>query len=334
MTKPISRGILIGAFVLTSVVLSFVAEPNIGVEKTIRAERESGKAHRPSNVATSREASTTRLSKSAEMKPSYKARKGFPGASPPQTAFVSQQAVSKIVTELKARIALPFDIAVEFENCGGPDSFYDEDERKILICYELIDAYYDLFSPSVKASAARDEATKDAIVAMFLHEVAHALISGWRLPITGREEDAADQFSTLWLLNSITDGDQMALNAARSFKLLAELEKDQEKDYSDSHSLDEQRFFNIVCLVYGREPERYEYLIRSDVLPGRRAYECEQDYARLNKSWLTLLAPHLISNEGITSTRGDAPLFRLTIAGFQISSRERIGVGSDLRVLR
>jgi hypothetical protein len=332
MTKPVSRAILIAAFVLTGVVLSFVAEPKIAVEK-IRAERESGTAHRLSNIVKISDASASRASKSAELRSIYKARKSYRGASPQHTAFATQQAVSTIVAELKARIALPFDIEVEFENCGGPDSFYDEDERKILICYELVDAYYDLFSSTIKASAARDDATKDAIVAMFLHEVAHALISGWRLPITGREEDAADQFSTLWLLNSIADGDQMALNAARSFKLLAELEKDQEKDYSDSHSLDEQRFFNIVCLVYGREPERYEHLIRSEVLPGRRAYECEQDYARLNKSWLTLLAPHLISNEGITS-RGEEPLFRLTIAGFQISSRERIGLGSDLRVLR
>jgi hypothetical protein len=51
---------------------------------------------------------------------------------------------------------------------------------------------------------------------MFLHEVAHALIDGWDLPITRREEDAADQFSTLLLINGLPDGDKTALDGARS----------------------------------------------------------------------------------------------------------------------
>jgi len=128
---------------------------------------------------------------------------------------------------------------------------------------------------------------------MFLHEVAHALIDGWDLPITGREKDAADQFSTLLLINGMPDGDKMALDGARSFKLLAQLERGQEKDYSDPHSLDEQRFFTTVCLVYGHRPEQYEYLIRNGTLQTDRAIECEGDYARVSKSWQKLLAPHL-----------------------------------------
>ena len=130
---------------------------------------------------------------------------------------------------------------------------------------------------------------------MFLHEVAHALIDGWDLPITGREEDAADQFSTLLLINGMPDGDEMALDGARSFKLLADLERGLEKDYSGPHSLDEQRFFNTVCLVYGHRPERYEYLVRNGTLPVERAFECEEDYTRVNRSWQTILAPHVIA---------------------------------------
>jgi putative metallopeptidase DUF4344 len=170
----------------------------------------------------------------------------------------------------------------------------NDNTPEIVICYELIDAFYALFSRTLTERTARDEAAKGAIVSMFLHEVAHALIDGWDLPITGREEDAADQFSTLLLINSMPGGDQLALDGARSFKLLADLERDLEKDYSDPHSLDEQRFFNTICLVYGHRPERYEYLISSGTLPVERAYECEEDYARLNKSWQTILTPHLI----------------------------------------
>jgi Putative metallopeptidase len=161
---------------------------------------------------------------------------------------------------------------------------------------ELIDAYHDLFLRALKTRTARDEAAKNTAVAMFLHEVAHALIDGWELPITGREEDAADQFSTLLLINGLPNGDQIALDSARSFKLLADLEKGREKDYSDRHSLDGQRFFNTICLVYGHQPKQHEYLIKSGQLTVERAYDCEEDYARLNKSWQRLLAPHLVSS--------------------------------------
>lgn len=34
-----------------------------------------------------------------------------------------------------------------------------------------------------------------------LHEVGHALIASYDLPITGSEEDAADQFAAWWLIN-------------------------------------------------------------------------------------------------------------------------------------
>ena len=224
---------------------------------------------------------------------SNKKRKSFRGPLAEHTVLVSQQAVYRIVEQLKKRIALPFELQVSFEQCGVPDSYYDYKSHEIVICYELIETYHYLFSRTLKVRTAQNEATKGATVAMFLHEVAHALIDGWDLPITGREEDAADQFSTLLLINDIPDGNKMALDSARVFKLLADLEKRQKKDYSDAHSLDEQRFFNTVCLVYGNRPVQYEYLVRNGILPAERAFDCEEEYARVNRSWQTLLAPHL-----------------------------------------
>jgi hypothetical protein len=208
--------------------------------------------------------------------------------------LISQQAVYRTVEELKKQIALPFQIQAVYIDCGGPDSYYDEHSHKIVICYELIDAYSEVFFPTIETRTARDEAVKGAVVSMFLHEVAHALIDGWDLPITGREEDAADQFSTLMLINGLPGGEEMAMDGARSFKSLAVLEKDLEKDYSDSHSLDEQRFYNTICLVYGHRPARHEYLVRNGSIPVERAFECEEGYARANKSWQRLLAPHLV----------------------------------------
>src|SRR6266478_1256726 len=298
MRKRIATWILIRALLLTVVVWFLLTEINT------RDEIESEKALRTSESALKSEASAALRNSFADMEFSFRKRNSFRGVAPKRTALVIQQAVPIVVEELKERIALPFDIQVVFAECGDPDSYYDEDTHEITICYELIDAYYYLFSRTLKTRTARNDAAKGAIVSMFLHEVAHALIDGWDLPFTGRQEDAADQFSTLLLINGMPDGDQMALNGAGSFKLLADLEENQRKDYSDPHSVDEQRFYSTLCLVYGHRPEKYEYLVKNGTLPSERAAQCEEDYARLNKSWHTLLAPHIVSRHHATNTRG------------------------------
>ena len=303
MKKTITKWILLRALVLIAIICFMLAETNTGGD---RSEIQSEEARRINESALRGLANTSPPRNLADAKFSYGKRTNFRGSAEDHTVLISQQAVYRTVEELKERIALPFDIQILFEECGGPDSFYDEDTRKITICYELIDAYYALFSRTLKARAARAEAAKGAVVAMFLHEVAHALIDAWDLPIAGREEDAADQFSTLLLINGIPDGDTMALDVARSFKLLVDLERGQEKDYSDPHSLDEQRFFNTLCLVYGHRPEQYEYLIRNGTLPAERAFQCEEDYARVNKSWQTLLTPHLFPAAFVVRQGGPA----------------------------
>ena len=290
MTKPISKWILIRTLVLAAVVSFLLADINLRGD---RSEIERKEAHRINESALG--LANANLPKNlVDLKFSYEKRKSFRGSAADRTVLIGEHAVYRIVGELKKQIALPLEIQVVFKECADPDAYYDEDSHEIVMCYELIDTYSELFSKTLKTRTARDEAAKGAVVSIFLHEVAHALIDGWDLAITGREEDAADQFSTLMLINGLPDGEEMALDGARSFKSLATLEKGLEQDYSDPHSLDGQRFYNTICLIYGHRPERYEYLIRNGSLPAERAVQCEEDYARLNKSWQTLLAPHLV----------------------------------------
>jgi hypothetical protein len=277
--------------VLAAVVSFLLAATRTGGD---RSEIEKEKARRISESALKTLVNANLPKNLADLKFRYGKRKSFRGLAADHTVLVSQQAVYRIVEELKKQIALPFELEVVFKECGDPDSYYDEASHEIVICYELIDVYSELFSRTIKATTARDEAAKGAVVAIFLHEVAHALIDGWDLSITGREEDAADQFSTLMLINGFPDSEDMAMHSARSFESLAFLEKGLEKDYSDAHSVDEQRFYNTICLVYGHRPERYEYLIRNGSLPAERAFECKEEYARVNKSWQTLLAPYVV----------------------------------------
>jgi hypothetical protein len=205
----------------------------------------------------------------------------------------NEQAIAGIIADLNKKVALPFDIYLSISSCDQPDAYYDPEMRTVVVCHQLIDEYYDLFARKVKDKAKLDEAVKGATAATFFHELGHALVDAWKLPITGKEEDAVDQLSTLVLINRTDAGEQMAIAGAVSFRLYADLSKGEKKIYWDEHSLDDQRFYDTVCMIYGHNPQRYEYLIKEGVLPEERAVNCQADYERIERSWRTLLAPYL-----------------------------------------
>lgn len=202
------------------------------------------------------------------------------------------QAIEKLISELNQRLALPFDMVVSFEDCGEPDAYYDPETHQITICHQLLDDYYVLFAKKIKNKTKLDEAVKAATAATFFHELGHGLVDAWKIPTTGREEDAVDQLSTVVLIEGTEGGEQMALDGALIFKLYADFTKG-EKIYWDEHSLDAQRFFDTICLVYGHDEKKYAYLVENGTLPEERASFCSEDYDHVSRSWRQLLGPYL-----------------------------------------
>lgn len=203
------------------------------------------------------------------------------------------QALEQVIANLNERIALPWDIVISFEDCEDPDAFYDPETRKLTLCYQLIDEFYDLFGRKIKDKTKLDEAVRGAVASTFFHELGHGLVDAWKVPITGKEEDAVDQLSTLVLILHTNKGEEMALDGALSFKLYADLGKGEQKIYWDEHSLDEQRFYDTICLIYGHDPKKYAYLVKDGTLPEERAGLCEQDYPKIANSWHQLLSPYI-----------------------------------------
>ena len=125
------------------------------------------------------------------------------------------------------------------------------------------------------------------------HEVGHALIDVLELPITGREEDAADQLAA-WVLIDADEGNAAVIDAATSFygdgEETVEVE---ETDFADEHGLDRQRYFNMVCWVYGSDPDANSDLVDDGWLPEDRANLCEGEYQQLDRSWGRLLKEYL-----------------------------------------
>lgn len=196
-----------------------------------------------------------------------------------------------IAADLNDTIALPFDITITFNECNEVNAFYDSEKRQISMCLELIEDLNDVFQKKTKSEDEAIEATINAMIFVFFHELGHALVHALGLPVTGKEEDAVDQLSTYILADGTDEGEAAALDGAESF--LSDEEAMDDLPFWDEHSLGPQRFYNIVCWVYGQNPDKYLSLVDQGVLPEDRAALCQDEYKQLANSWATLLAPYL-----------------------------------------
>ncbi len=147
-----------------------------------------------------------------------------------------------------------------------------------------------------------------------VHEMGHALIAELDVPLLGKEEDAADRIATIALLHGSADHDipnrideiEFIVAAAQGWRVEWELERlDQvTAPYWDSHALDIQRFYNIVCLLYGSDPDKYAGLADQLALPAQRALECvDYEHQQARDAVTRLIVDHSVLPEGV-SRRG------------------------------
>lgn len=141
------------------------------------------------------------------------------------------------------------------------------------------------------ATCAQAEDTPDAfieanLISIFYHELGHALIDVMELPVFGQEEDAADTASIL-LIDATFDtatATDIAYDAALGFAAEANATGD-DIEWSDVHGADLQRYYNLVCLFYGADPNTRDDFAADMGLPQERAEGCEEEYDLAESSW-------------------------------------------------
>ena len=120
------------------------------------------------------------------------------------------------------------------------------------------------------------------------HETGHMLISEFGFPVLGREEDAADMLSTLLLLEMDDPMfDKVLADAVEGWRMSSEAGEDPE--LWDTHSLDQQRAFNMVCMMVGKDRKRFAKVAGELDMPEERQEECADEYAKTHESWFGLL---------------------------------------------
>lgn len=194
---------------------------------------------------------------------------------------------------LNQSLILPVDIGMRFTECGENNAYYVPDDREIQICIEMFEGERENFANFYDTEEEIEDAVEGSFLFTVFHEVGHALVDVLEIPFTGREEDAADSLAAWWLIDG-DDGEESAISGALSFytdpQEAGELE---ESDFADEHSLSQQRYYTLTCLVYGSDTEKYANLLEEEWLTEARADQCPAEFERLTSTWYTLLDDHL-----------------------------------------
>ncbi|MEM1310250.1 MAG: DUF4344 domain-containing metallopeptidase [Cyanobacteria bacterium P01_D01_bin.71] len=205
------------------------------------------------------------------------------------------QSYEQLTAGINQVLSLPEPIILNQAECGTVNAYYSPADRQIIMCYELVDYFLSLYA----AEAAMDStvpppeiSTAGALGFVMLHELGHALIDMLDIPVFGKEEDAADQFATV-ILSKTDIGHVAAQSTAVWFYSSAQQQDLANIPYWDEHALDIQRFFNIVCMLYGSDPETYNGLMQQLNVPERRTALCRQEYLEAWDNWQAVLAPHV-----------------------------------------
>jgi len=193
---------------------------------------------------------------------------------------------------LNHALILPHDIFLKSKDCGDVNAFYNPDDHSVTVCYELMEQFFRDFKSEGYDDKKAYDMMFDAIRFVFLHEIGHALIDTYKLPVTANEEDAADRCSSFINLEELgDDGVKAVLAAAEAFQVESKSSGNHPRNMADEHLLQEQRFYNALCMLYGSNPDKYDAILTKGFLPKERAARCPTEYQKTVESWQTLLEP-------------------------------------------
>ncbi len=204
-------------------------------------------------------------------------------------AFKQARVLEKLAEVLSTAIRFPDQVTLTIRECGQANAFYNRQKRLIVLCHELMEN----ISVGIKRDFARislpgevDRSVAGAVMFILMHELGHAFVAQFDLPILGREEDAADQIGAFFILNTQHASDAIA-GALWFFKSKTLFYTRQH--FSDEHSLGPQRQSNLACWAIGKDHARYSYLMHGGFVTKQRAPRCRNEYLQLESSIYRLL---------------------------------------------
>ncbi|MEZ5425496.1 MAG: DUF4344 domain-containing metallopeptidase [Pyrinomonadaceae bacterium] len=200
--------------------------------------------------------------------------------------------LEKAAQKLNASLSLPKNIYLRTKVCNKVNAFYDPNDSSITVCYELMEYFYNLFKANGETDQKASAKMSEVVQFVFLHEIAHALIDSYDLPVMANEEDAADRCSSFINIKELDEsGANAVISAAEAFRIESKGKVPDKRRMADEHLLKEQRFYNALCMLYGSNMKKYSYIVDQKLLPEERAARCPSDFEKTVESWVKLLEP-------------------------------------------
>ncbi len=188
-------------------------------------------------------------------------------------------------------LKLPTTLRLVTRSCGYANATYSRTDTSITLCYEYVQQFErNAPKQTTEHGITREDAIVGGIVSTMLHETGHALFSIYRLPVLGKEEDAADQLAGYVMLQF---GRDVALATTRGAAWEWLNHDWTSPSYHDSHATAQQRFYNTICIGYGAFPEAFQKFVDMGKLPKERAASCAREYQQIKLAFETTVGPHL-----------------------------------------
>jgi hypothetical protein len=201
------------------------------------------------------------------------------------------------LSQMLSPLRLPRRLTLKVEGCDGDVNAYYEDDV-VLVCYEYLD-FIVQSAPKETTQAGVTPRTGliGPTVDVFMHEVGHAVFDMLKIPVLGREEDAADLFSA-YLMLQLAPKDARAMLASVAFlgakeAMAAQKESLSLRAFADTHGLPGQRYFNVLCMAYGADPKQFADAVSLGQLPKERAEGCEGEYKQFDHAYRKLIRPRV-----------------------------------------
>ena len=184
------------------------------------------------------------------------------------------------------------DLKVGYGICNEVNAFYSPQTSTITICAELLDVVREKVDLLKVDDQKKRQIRSHIITSIFFHELGHALIDINKIPITGKEEDVADQFSAYMEIEHVERKRPELQLIPATVYFWKNLGSDTSlRAMANEHSLTPQRAFNVACWAKGAGVPSGDIAIKIVNLPNERVVRCAGEYQRLATGINTLFLP-------------------------------------------
>ena len=185
-------------------------------------------------------------------------------------AMVKEYRLLEHFQDYLGHMRLPATLLLKMEGCDGvANAWYESSDHSVTVCYEYLE---ELRKNAPDKTTPGGVTSQDAVygptVEVFLHEISHALFDMLKIPILGREEDAADLLAAYTMLNMDKDLARKSVSGvAYMYGREARAQNVKLEQFADVHGITAQRLYNLLCIAYGSDTKLFADLVEKGWLP-------------------------------------------------------------------